>query len=67
MKKILIVTDAWRPQINGVVRSLERLSEELIKVGVDVDMLTPQEFTTLSDLSGDPARAYDEGSHRPAY
>jgi glycosyltransferase involved in cell wall biosynthesis len=47
MTKILIVTDAWRPQINGVVRSLERLSEELIKIGVDVDMLTPQEFTTL--------------------
>ncbi len=47
MTKILIVTDAWRPQINGVVRSLERLSEELIKVGIDVDMLTPQEFRTL--------------------
>lgn len=47
MTKLLIVTDAWRPQINGVVRSLERLSEELIKVGVEVDMLTPQEYTTL--------------------
>jgi glycosyltransferase involved in cell wall biosynthesis len=47
MTKILIVTDAWRPQINGVVRSLERLSEELIKIGIEVDMLTPQEFRTL--------------------
>jgi glycosyltransferase involved in cell wall biosynthesis len=47
MTKILICSDAWRPQINGVVRSLERLTEELIKVGVEVDMLTPQEFTTL--------------------
>ena len=25
--RILIVTDAWRPQINGVVRTLERLAE----------------------------------------
>ena len=25
--RILMVTDAWRPQVNGVVRTLERLTE----------------------------------------
>src|ERR1700679_3854320 len=30
--KILIVTDAWRPQVNGVVRTLEVLGEDLIQL-----------------------------------
>lgn len=47
MTKILIVTDAWRPQINGVVRTLERLSEEIRRFGIEVDLLTPAEFPTL--------------------
>lgn len=46
-KKILIVTDAWRPQINGVVRSLERLAEELRKLDFDVVMMTPQSYRTV--------------------
>jgi len=47
MKKLLIVTDAWRPQINGVVRSLERLAEELERQDMRVEFLTPQNFRTL--------------------
>ena len=47
MKKLLIVTDAWRPQINGVVRTLERLAEELERRGLVVEFLTPQAFRTL--------------------
>ena len=47
MKTLLIVTDAWRPQINGVVRSLERLAEELEKLDLRVEFLTPQAFRTL--------------------
>jgi glycosyltransferase involved in cell wall biosynthesis len=31
--KILIVSDAWRPQINGVVRTLEMTAEELARTG----------------------------------
>ena len=27
LTRILIITDAWLPQINGVVRSIEALSE----------------------------------------
>lgn len=47
MKKLLIVTDAWRPQINGVVRTLERLAGEVSRAGLQVDLLTPAEFRTL--------------------
>ncbi|WP_150526156.1 glycosyltransferase family 4 protein [Roseibium sediminis] len=47
MSSILIVTDAWRPQINGVVRSLERTAEELVSMGLRVEFLTPQLFRTL--------------------
>ncbi|TBW38655.1 glycosyltransferase family 1 protein [Siculibacillus lacustris] len=47
MKRLLIVTDAWHPQINGVVRSLERLAEELVKLDIHVDFLTPLEYRTL--------------------
>jgi glycosyltransferase involved in cell wall biosynthesis len=45
--RILMVTDAWRPQINGVVHTLERLSETLVGYGVETRFLTPQGFPTL--------------------
>jgi len=45
--RILMVTDAWRPQINGVVHTLERLSETLVGYGVETRFLTPQGFLTL--------------------
>ncbi len=47
MKKILLVTDAWHPQINGVVRSLERVALEAGKLGHEVEFLTPQDYRTL--------------------
>lgn len=47
MTSVLIVTDAWHPQVNGVVRSLERTAEELQRMGVRVEFLTPQLFRTL--------------------
>ncbi len=34
--KILIVTDAWLPQTNGVVRTIEAMRRELSKAGHDV-------------------------------
>ncbi|MDF1790487.1 MAG: glycosyltransferase family 1 protein [Thalassobaculaceae bacterium] len=46
MTSILIVTDAWRPQVNGVVRSLESTARELEGMGVRVEILSPQEFVT---------------------
>ncbi len=42
-----MVTDAWRPQVNGVVHTLERLAEALEPLGVEVDFLTPLEYRTL--------------------
>lgn len=45
--RILMVTDAWRPQVNGVVHTLERLSETLKGLGVETQFLTPNGFRTL--------------------
>lgn len=47
MTRITIVTDAWYPQVNGVVRSIENTNRELTRMGVEVVMVTPQEFTSI--------------------
>lgn len=39
--RILIVTDAWRPQVNGVVQTLSKTRDALRDFGHDVQMLTP--------------------------
>jgi glycosyltransferase involved in cell wall biosynthesis len=39
--KILIVTDAWSPQVNGVVRTLEILGRDLSQLGHTVRYITP--------------------------
>ena len=44
---ILVATDAWRPQVNGVVRTYERLSQEAAKLDAKITFLTPAEFLTL--------------------
>lgn len=44
--RLLIATDAWRPQVNGVVRTLERTGEELARLGVEVTMLAASDFRT---------------------
>lgn len=46
--RILVATDAWRPQINGVVHSLEQTAIALREEGVaQLEFLTPQGFRTL--------------------
>src|ERR1700754_1079051 len=45
--RILIVTDAWHPQVNGVVRTLERVAEEVRLLGHTVLFLTPDLFRTV--------------------
>jgi len=42
-KRILIVTDAWAPQVNGVVRTLERLVDELRAMGCEVEVISPSD------------------------
>jgi len=45
--KICIATDAWHPQINGVVTTLSRTVETLRAWGHEVLLLTPDRFKTL--------------------
>jgi glycosyltransferase involved in cell wall biosynthesis len=47
LTRILVVTDAWAPQVNGVVRSLENVLREAPRLGVDIEMLTPATFRTV--------------------
>src|SRR3546814_20620887 len=35
-RSVLIVTDAWHPQINGVVRSIELVAREMEQRGITV-------------------------------
>lgn len=43
----MIVTDAWHPQVNGVVRSIENTNRELGRMGIEVSMLTPESFRSV--------------------
>ena len=40
--RILVATDAWHPQVNGVVRTLNALIQELRAKGHDVRTINPQ-------------------------
>ena len=46
--RLVIVTDAWRPQINGVVRTLERISAELAAQGDIVEVIGPDRFRNVA-------------------
>lgn len=45
--QLLVATDAWHPQVNGVVRTYERLAQEAAKLGFEVSFLTPSHFPTI--------------------
>lgn len=45
--KIVIVSDAAHPQVNGVVRTLQQLRESLTEMGHDVVMIKPNDFITI--------------------
>lgn len=45
--RILIVSDAWHPQVNGVVTTLSYLVEELKKQKHEVFLITPNDFITI--------------------
>ena len=45
--KLLIFTDAWTPQVNGVVRTLETLGRDLRSLGWQVRYATPLDHATL--------------------
>jgi glycosyltransferase involved in cell wall biosynthesis len=45
--RILIVSDAWFPQINGVVRTLSVVAEKLTAMGDTVEVIGPDRFRNL--------------------
>lgn len=45
--RILLVTDAWFPQVSGVVRTLDTLKRGLDALGHDVCYLTPDGFRSM--------------------
>ncbi|WMS41146.1 glycosyltransferase family 1 protein [Acuticoccus sp. MNP-M23] len=47
MTTLALVTDAWHPQVNGVVRTLDKTREELTRLGINVAMITPEPYKTI--------------------
>ncbi len=45
--RIAIVTDAWKPQVNGVAITYENLGRQLELMGDEVRYIAPDEFRTL--------------------
>ncbi|MBA1156531.1 glycosyltransferase family 4 protein [Microvirga mediterraneensis] len=45
--RLLIATDAWHPQINGVVRSLEYMAAEAPRFGAEAVFVTPERFRSI--------------------
>ena len=45
--RILLATDAWEPQVNGVVRTLTRTVQECRAMGHAVEVVSPDQFKTL--------------------
>jgi glycosyltransferase involved in cell wall biosynthesis len=52
--RLALVTDAWAPQMNGVVRTLMRTREELTAMGHAVEVISPDLF------NGFPCPTYPE-------
>jgi 1,2-diacylglycerol 3-alpha-glucosyltransferase/glucuronosyltransferase len=45
--RVLVATDAWHPQVNGVVRTLSALARSVRAFGVNIDFLSPDGFPSL--------------------
>jgi len=52
--KISIVTDAWEPQVNGVVTTMRNTRDHAEKLGHRVQMITPDQFRSI------PCPMYEE-------
>jgi glycosyltransferase involved in cell wall biosynthesis len=46
-RRVAIITDAWHPQVNGVVQTLSQTGAELCTLGHRVLFVTPQSFRTV--------------------
>jgi glycosyltransferase involved in cell wall biosynthesis len=45
--RILLVSDAWAPQVNGVVRTLQQVRSECETLGHPVEVISPDLFRTV--------------------
>ena len=45
--RVLVATDAWHPQVNGVVRTLTSLQRSARELGVDIAFLSPEGFRSI--------------------
>ncbi len=45
--RILIATDAWHPQVNGVVRTLTSLARNVEQLGATIEFLSPEGFPSV--------------------
>ena len=46
--RVLMVTDAWEPQVNGVVRTLKRVIKECGELGHEIEVVSPYDgFRTV--------------------
>lgn len=52
--KVAIVTDAWEPQVNGVVTTMRNTRKHVEKLGHRVQMITPDQFYSI------PCPMYEE-------
>ena len=52
--RIALATDAWAPQVNGVVRTLTETVTQLRRFGHEVHVISPDQFTNI------PCPGYDE-------
>lgn len=53
-RPIVIITDAWEPQVNGVVRTLKNVGDHLRKRGYRIAYITPRDYRSI------PAPSYPE-------
>jgi glycosyltransferase involved in cell wall biosynthesis len=45
--RILLMTDAWAPQVNGVVRTLQRVKSECEALGHKLEVISPDQFRSV--------------------
>jgi glycosyltransferase involved in cell wall biosynthesis len=44
---LVIITDAWHPQVNGVVRTLSKVREGMAARGYEVTIVSPQDYRSF--------------------
>jgi glycosyltransferase involved in cell wall biosynthesis len=47
MIRILVATDAWHPQVNGVVQTLSEVARAAVPLGAQLTFLAPNAFATV--------------------